>query len=87
MGSHHNSLLPEGRTASGQAVLGHTRCGFRCVSGTLVIDRVISWEGWAQRQVPRAVWVPVCFHQQAGRIKFRVSEDLVSIGTGRGYQT
>lgn len=53
MGSHGNSLLPEGRTASGQAVLGHTRCGFRCVSGTLLIDRVISWEGWAQHQVPQ----------------------------------
>ena len=58
MGPDHSGLLPEDRTASGQAVPDHTHCLLRCVSGTSSY-RVISWEGWAQQPIPQC-WLGAC---------------------------
>lgn len=58
MGSEPSGLLPEDRAASGQAVLDHTHCLLRRVSGTSSY-RVISWEGWAQQQIPQC-WLGAC---------------------------
>lgn len=50
--------LRTGQQASAQAVLDHTHCLLRCVSGTSSY-RVISWEGWVQQQISQC-WLGAC---------------------------
>lgn len=58
MGTDPSGLLPEDRTASGQAALDHTHCLLRRAPGTSCYS-LISWEGCTQQQIPQC-WLGAC---------------------------